>query len=228
MKIFVQRFECKQMTLEVEKYYTIATIMDMIEREVGLPTCEQRLIFEGKTLKDEDTLADHDIRDGSELYLTVRLRGGGGGMFVDMENMSSLRTRRGGCKTAPRWRYYEAGLNIYGTCTNRLCEAYNQRVIRPKGFVVFNLNKNKRHHCPACHKPFKATTCSFSNCVWMFEGQKALSAPNYIVSPWRTVAKGVREYYDDHSDNMVEWSSLIIIAKPRPPVSESIHSHKLA
>lgn len=158
------------------------------------------------------------------------------------------------------------GLNIEGTCTNAKCDAYRQRVVCKKGFVIFNLVDRHDNHCPACGKIVKATTCSFNDCVWMFEGRKATKpvpgepktttttttttssrslfravisnlfprcmrpdaagivqgvedakkapAKPDIVSPWYT-AENRYEYFDD-KDNVVEWESLVIIAKKRP------------
>lgn len=97
------------------------------------------------------------------------------------------------------------------------CEACGERVVCPKGFVIFNLNDHKGNHCPACHELVEPTTCSFTNCLWMFEGRKVLphhsnrSAPD-VVGPWR-VAKNRDEYFDD-KDNVVEWASLVLMPSP--------------
>lgn len=76
MQIFVKTLNGKSITLSVDSDDTIRSIKDKIFDKEGIKVEEQRLIFAGKELQDDNTIDSYGIQKESNLHLVLRLRGG--------------------------------------------------------------------------------------------------------------------------------------------------------
>ena len=76
-QIFVKTLTNKTITLNVKASNSIRHIKKLIKDKEGIPVDQQSLNFEGKQLKDGDTIWDCSIQKEFQVHLTSRLLGGG-------------------------------------------------------------------------------------------------------------------------------------------------------
>ena len=62
--------------ISVNSNDTVKTIKDKIQETIGIPPDQQRLVFSGNLLKDENFISDYNITENSTIHLVLKLRGG--------------------------------------------------------------------------------------------------------------------------------------------------------
>ncbi|KAI5867065.1 hypothetical protein GGS23DRAFT_593797 [Durotheca rogersii] len=78
MMIKVRTLTGKLISLDVEPTSKIEDVKKKVEEKEGITPDQQRLIYGGKQLHDQVTMADAGIVPDATLHLVLTLRGGGG------------------------------------------------------------------------------------------------------------------------------------------------------
>jgi len=76
MTLFVRGLQGQTFNLHVNTSADVGLVQDAIEREHAIPVVEQRLVYSGQELEASCDLAAYGVKDGSTVFLSMRLAGG--------------------------------------------------------------------------------------------------------------------------------------------------------
>ena len=76
MQIFVKTMTGKTITISISPEDKIFVLKFFIQLREGVPPDQQRLVFDGRQLEDNRSLADFNIQKESTIHWVLRLRGG--------------------------------------------------------------------------------------------------------------------------------------------------------
>uniref|UniRef100_A0A060T090 ARAD1C06050p n=1 Tax=Blastobotrys adeninivorans TaxID=409370 RepID=A0A060T090_BLAAD len=76
MLVKVKTLTGKEIELNIDPEDKIYRLKERVEELEGIPPAQQRLIFSGKQMNDDQTASFYKLEAGSQLHLVLALRGG--------------------------------------------------------------------------------------------------------------------------------------------------------
>ncbi|KAM4616804.1 ubiquitin-like protein ISG15 [Polymixia lowei] len=76
VQVFLKNEKGQIHTYDIPPGESVSTFKIKVKSREGVPVDQQRLIYEGKQMEDYRKLEDYNVRQGSTIFLTLRLRGG--------------------------------------------------------------------------------------------------------------------------------------------------------
>ena len=219
-----------------KKVYRPAFTYEIIERENPNETLEflinrgvvdqnPGIVIKNKSRNRNYYMTGFDFRhliNGD--VLEVKFEGhlyGAGGMcdieFVDIDELTKKK-KIPFFKDAQKWRRVSIGLNLFGKCINKNCQAFNQEVIYMAGINnIFDFNlRRKSIICPICSKNFLPITMGFWRCEYQIKGEKFKNGDYEEINiNGKETFENDFEYFDPNSNDTVSWSYLTIFTGHR-------------
>lgn len=123
---------------------------------------------------------------------------------------------------APWYREVHDGLNWFGYCKNRKCQANNELFVVNRGYGIFKLDQElAEFSCPVCMQVhFDLSNMGFVNCEWAIKGKLKSGNSAKIYSDGQTYDRKL--YTFDELDYKREFDHLNIFVKQ---VEGSVSNH---
>lgn len=86
MLINIQTLTGEEQVINVSPQDRVYKVKEALKECFGTPPVQQRLMFNGRKMRDEDTLASYKLQQGSVIQLIVALRAGSG-CFQRVDNV---------------------------------------------------------------------------------------------------------------------------------------------
>ena len=149
----------------------------------------KKFIFNSRNLNQSLTVGEAGLRERSNIFVvsTMGIKGGGGyGMYFSDVNKNKTREITIS-KKAPSYRAVTKGINIFGICNFKKCEAYKKEVVVMINKKKFDLiNERNELFCPECGSPIIPKTVGFYLCKFKIYGKK--------------INDGKEEYFENEID----------------------------
>ena len=75
-KVFVRTLTGLVIPIWAHASQTVQEVKEEIKKVEGIPSDQQRLLFQGHNLEDSRTLSDYNVQKADTIHLVLRLRGG--------------------------------------------------------------------------------------------------------------------------------------------------------
>ena len=76
MLVKVKSLTGRTFEFDIDETNKVGTLKQLIETKIGVPTVQQKLLFNGRPMNDEKNYKEQNVTAGSIIHVVIALRGG--------------------------------------------------------------------------------------------------------------------------------------------------------
>jgi len=151
----------------------LSCVGEKFKKDSGILNSEMGFIWQGDLLDQNKTLKELNIKNMATIDAPIYHQIIGGGLSINFTDLSKNIYEEHYLETVPDYRIVSKGINVYGICKVKKCEAYNKEVIYPlKEKKYFDLLKEREDlECPICGYLMIPKTLGFFSCEYRIKGK---------------------------------------------------------
>lgn len=152
-------------------------VSDLIQRYIektGDNYEEYWFFYNGRKLDPSLSVEENNIYEMSRIFVSRKNSLMGRGCPIEFTDVSKNKTKEIKLsKYGPSYRTINKGINIFGICLYKRCEAYKKEVIVRINKRKFDLIKDREElFCPECESLMSPKTVGFYLCKFRISGKK--------------------------------------------------------
>ena len=204
-------------TFDVDENLPILMLKHNYFLITGKPVAHQQITINGDLLSEEhDNYSMKRLNIKPEMILKQIVKIPFKKEITEEARISREYLRVKTNKDTPKWRILRHGLNFEGTCLNRACTAYKEKVFSPIETEIFDMKKDlDLVKCPICTIVFIPEAFGFINCKYSYAVIKEIREEVFEIiqkQKWYYV-ENCFKYFVKHLNDRQKWTDLRFFIK---------------
>ena len=168
------RLGMKSITINCLLNEKMSDVIERYRKKMGDYNTREVFFYNSKIINQSLLVSEAGLINCAEITVIVSNQIEGGGFSMLFSDVNKNKTTEIPCsKEAPSYRAVTKGINIFGICTFKKCDAYKKEVVVMINKKKFDLIKERNElFCPECGSLIIPKTVGFYLCKYKIYGKK--------------------------------------------------------
>ena len=167
-------FGCNYINIICLRNEKVSDVIERYRKQTGDYNTTNKFFFNGDIINQSFSVSKVGLRDFSTIEVQDTKRITGSSLAMLFTDVSKNKTIELPCSNEfPSYRAVTKGINIFGICNFKKCDAYKEEVVVMINKTKFDLIKERDELlCPECESPICPKTVGFYLCKFKIYGKK--------------------------------------------------------